>query len=206
MLCSQLRDSLIPINYDVTSDKDTICNLTNHSYFNLSGHNSGSVLQQQLQLSANAFIPTGKNGVPIGTIEPVRGCPMDFRSLHAIGDCIADSSEQILNVGGYDHCFVINGNPGRIRKAAVARSESTGISMEIYTDCPGIQLYTANGLGPGRKGKNGAVYGPHEAFCLEPQFFPDSPNQVAFPSAMLNKNERFSSETAYFFFTSQRDD
>ena len=198
-VCYRLFFNELHISYDGISDKDTICNLTNHSYFNLDGHGSGSVLQQKLQIFADAYLPTRPDGVPLGELTPVENTPMDFRKLHAIGENIDSPVEQIRQSGGYDHCFAVNGMPGSLRKAAAATAAISGISMEIFTDCPGIQLYTANGLEPNRRGKNGGLYGPQEAFCLETQYFPNSPNETAFPSPVLRKGEHYKSETVWRF-------
>lgn len=195
----QLVGSSVHITYDAVSDKDTICNLTNHSYFNLSGHDSGDVLNQQLMICADTYLPTEADGVPSGVLESVESTSMDFRTMHPIGLKIDDNCTQLSKNGGYDHCYVINGAPHTMRTAALAKSDDTGICMTVFTDMPGIQLYTANGLGPGRPGKVGASYGPREAFCLETQYFPDSPNKEHFPSATLCAGEHYHSETVYSF-------
>lgn len=193
-----LIGSSLTIHYEAVSDADTICNLTNHSYFNLSGHASGPILDQEIMINAQFYTPTDEQIIPIGTIESVLASPMDLRSLVRIDSHLEDDFLQLTQAGGYDHNFVINGSPEELCIAAKARSRATGIVMQVDTTLPGIQFYTANFLNR-RIGKSGSSYGPHHAFCLETQFFPDSPNQPAFPTPLLNSNERYDHITTFTF-------
>lgn len=195
-----LEGDALSIHYEAVSDRDTVCNLTNHSYFNLSGQGSGTVLDQEIQLFSSAYTPTDSTGIPLGTVEPVEGTPMDLRHPTIIGARIDGAFPQLEQCGGYDHNFVADGRPGVLRPAAVVRSGATGVVMEVETDSPGVQFYTANFLKEGRKGKQGAVYGRRHGFCLETQHYPDTPNRPAFPSAVLKAGERYD-RTARFRFS-----
>ena len=195
----RLDGSALELRYEAVSDKDTPCNLTNHSYFNLSGHASGPVLDQEIAIRAQRYTPTDGDSIPLGTIEPVEGTPMDLRTLTPIGAHIDDDFVQLRQAGGYDHNYVVDGEPGALRPAARAWSPGTGIVMDVETTLPGVQLYTANFIEQGRPGKAGAVYGPRHAFCLETQFYPDSPNQPRFPSSILRAGARYDQVTRFVF-------
>lgn len=199
----RLDGAALELRYEARSDQDTPCNLTNHSYFNLSGHSSGPVLDQEIRLFSQSYTPTDETSIPLGTVEPVAGTPMDLRAPTPIGAHIDDSFIQLRQAGGYDHNYVVDGSMGVLRPAAWARSPRTGIVMETETTLPGVQLYTANFVEQGRPGKGGAAYGPRHAFCLETQFFPDSPNQPAFPSCILRAGERYEQVTRYGFSASE---
>lgn len=194
-----LRDDALSIHYYAVSDADTPCNLTNHSYFNLCGHNSGPVLDQTIRLFAQYYTPNDPENIPIGIISSVEGTPMDLRKPTSIGEHIDAAFPQLLLGHGYDHNFIVDGAPNTLRPAAVAYCEKTGITMNVYTTQPGVQLYTANFLAEGRKGKGQCLYGPRHAFCLETQHFPDSPNQPAFPSAILAANEEYQHTVMFSF-------
>lgn len=194
-----LEGDALSIRYEAVSDRDTPCNLTNHSYFNLAGQGSGPVLDQELKLFASAYTPTDDTSIPLGRVEPVEGTPMDLRTSGPIGKRIDEPFQQLIWGRGYDHNFVVDGRPGTLRPAARARSRATGVAMEAETTCPGVQLYTANYVEEGRRGKNGAVYGFRHGFCLETQHFPDTPNQPAFPSATLRAGERYDQLTRFRF-------
>ena len=194
-----LEGDALSIRYEAAGDRDTICNLTSHSYFNLSGQGSGTVLDQEIRLFSSAYTPADSTGIPLGTMEPVEGTPMDLRVFTPIGARIDESFPQLERRGGYDHNFVVDGRPGAVRPAAVARSKAAGVVMEVETNSPGVQFYTANFLQEGRKGKNGAVYGRRHGFCLETQHYPDAPNQPAFPSAVLKAGERYDRTTRFRF-------
>lgn len=182
----------LAIHYHAVSDRDTVLNLTNHSYFNLDGE--GTVQEQLLTLNADAFTPNDAGCLPLGVIAPVAGTAMDFRTEKPIGRD-ADSSEDCVRLsGGYDANFVLNaGAP-----SAAARSLKTGVVMTMTTDQPGVQLYTANGMGT-RTGKRGLVYGHRSAFCLETQHYPDCIHHPDWPSCVLKAGEHFDSETVYAF-------
>lgn len=194
-----LEGSVLSIHYEAVSDRDTPCNLTNHSYFNLAGQESGHVLDQEIQLFCSSYTPADSTSIPFGTVEPVGGTPMDLRAPIAIGAHIDEPFQQLEWGRGYDHNFVIDGQPGIMRPAARAFSAASGVVMEVETDSPGIQFYTANFLEDGRKGKDGAVYGFRHGFCLETQHFPDTPNRPGFPSATLRAGERYSQTTRFCF-------
>lgn len=194
-----LEGSALSLHYEALAHGDTVCNLTNHSYFNLAGQGSGPVLDQTLSLCASRYTPADETSIPYGTLESVDGTPMDFRSPTPIGARIEDDFEQLKLGHGYDHNYVVDGPVGTLRPAARAFSSKTGIVMETETTLPGMQLYTANFLPEGCPGKSGASYGPRHAFCLETQFFPDSPNQPVFPSTLLRAGERYDHTTRFHF-------
>lgn len=189
------------LRYEAVSDADTVCSLTNHSYFNLSGHNSGTVLDQFVTVHASAYTPADSGMLPLGILAPVEGTPMDLRQPVRIGRWVDDSFAQLQQAGGYDHNYVPDGQIGSLRPAAEAYSEATGIAMEVLTDRPGVHFYTANFVEPGHTGKDGAIYGPRHGFCMETQHFPDSPNQPAFPSPVLPAGQLCRHETAFIFST-----
>ena len=181
----QLEGASLTLRYRSTCDQDTLCNLTNHTYFNLEGQGSGSALDQELTLFAQAYTPADAVSIPTGVIAPVDGTPMDLRKATPLGAHIDEPFQQLEFGKGYDHNFVVDGPVGTLRPAAIAHAPLSGITMKTETTLPGIQLYTANFLDSGRPGKDGASYGPRHAFCLETQFFPDSPNHPNFPSCLL---------------------
>lgn len=182
-----LRDQSLELSYWAKSGKTTICNLTNHAYFNLSGHGSGDIAGQHIQLLADRYTPVDDGLIPTGAIEAVEGTPMDLREL------------QLLDSRTYDHNWAITGWDGTPRPAARAWSPETGIMLEVLTTLPGIQFYTGNFLEGCPRGKGGASYHKHGAFCLETQFFPDSPNHENFPSPVLAAGEIYKSRTVYRF-------
>lgn len=194
-----LEGSALSIHYEAVSDRDTPCNLTNHSYFNLSGQGSGDVLDQEVQLLCSSYTPAGQDSIPFGRVEPVEGTPMDLRRPTPIGARIEEDFQQLKWGRGYDHNFVIDGQPGSMRPAARAYSAATGVAMEVETDSPGLQFYTANFVEDGRKGKGGAAYGFRHGFCLETQHYPDAPNQPGFPSAILRAGAEYRQTTSFRF-------
>lgn len=187
-------DNEIKLDYTGISDADTILNLTNHSYFNLGGVLSGSILDHELQLFADGYTPVNSALIPTGVVADVTGTPFDFRTAKRIGQDV-DAGLLI----GYDHNYML-GEPHVMRKAAVAYCPKTGIEMTVHTDKPAIQLYTAIGLG-GEIGKGGKEMAFQTAFCLESQYAPDSPNQPTFPSCVLKKGEEYKFTTIYGFST-----
>ena len=194
----RLDGGAISIRYDAVSDKDTVFNPTNHAYFNLGGHDAGSILAHTLKLEADYFTPAGPGLIPTGELRPVDGTPFDFREAMPLGLHMEDEDSQLRPAGGYDHNFVLRGEPGALRSAGLLACPASGISMEVLTTMPGVQLYTDN-VSESRSGKNGACYGPHHAVCLETQFYPDSPNKPAFPSPVLPAGVPCHYETVYRF-------
>ena len=194
-----LTDDSLEIDYQARCDQDTICNLTNHSYFNLAGHNSGLINEQYVQINAASYTPTFPGSIPTGQIMPVDGTPMDLRQACRIGDHVDDDFPQLIMAGGYDHNWVIDGPFGTLRPAAAAWCEETGITMEVLTTMPGVQFYTANFLEGCPDGKDGALYGNRSAFCLETQYYPDTPHHENFPSPILRAGEIYRHKTIYRF-------
>ena len=195
----RLTEDSIVLDYRATSSADTLCNLTNHAYFNLSGHQSGPVTAQGIQIYAQSYTTTDAGSIPTGEIAPVEGTPMDLRFGRAIGERVDEDFDQLTMAGGYDHNYVVDGPAGVLRPAARAWSPDTGITMEVLTTQPGIQFYSGNYLDGCPAGKDGAPYARRWAFCLETQTFPDAPNKPQFPSALLVKGEEYHQTTVYRF-------
>jgi len=189
------------IDYQATTDKDTVLNLTNHSYFNLSGHAGGRILEDVAMINADKFLPTDQNLIPTGEIRSVAGTPFDFRKPTAIGARIDDKDPQLEAAKGYDQTFVLNRIGAGPSFAARVMDPHSGRVLEVLTTQPGVQFYTANHMQGPVRGKGGAVYGFRSAFCLETQHFPDSPNKPNFPSTELKPGERFHSITIFKFST-----
>lgn len=189
----------IIIDYYAESDKDTIVNLTNHSYFNLSGHNSGTILDHKVMLDADAFTVVDQALIPTGEIRKVEGTPMDFTKPKRIGDDIHSDYEQIVFAGGFDHNWVLNHKGESVEKVAKLIDEKSGRVMEVYTDMPGVQLYTGNSLEERYIGKGNYPYSKHTGVCFETQFFPSSMNHKHFPSPVLRAGDEYKSRTIYKF-------
>jgi len=187
------------IDYSATTDKDTVINLTQHSYFNLAGEGNGDILNHQLTLKANRFLPTDATSIPTGELRSVGGSPFDFVTPHAIGERINQNDQQLQFGNGYDHNWIVNGKPGRLRVAAEVYEPTSGRLMKVWTTEPGIQFYTGNFLDGTLTGKSGKPYARRSGFCLETQHYPDSPNQPTFPTTTLRKGATYNSTTIYHF-------
>ena len=198
------NDNAVDIRYEATTDKATVVNLTNHSYFNLSGVPGSQIVDHQIMIDADTFTAVDETLIPTGVLEPVEGTPMDLRQLVTIGNDIDNPYQQLVYGGGYDHNWVLN-NGGDITKvAAKVVSPTSGIVMEVYTNEPGIQFYAGNMMAKeGDKGKLGVVYPVRGALCLETQHYPDSPNQPSFPSVVVRPGETYKSECIYKFSVQQ---
>ena len=189
----------LKIEYSATSDKDTVTNLTHHSYFNLAGEGNGDILNHQVIIDANRFVPTDAGSIPTGELKAVAGTPFDFLNATAIGDRINQDDQQLKFGNGYDHTWVINGRAGTLRRAAMVFEQTSGRGMQVFTTEPGVQFYTGNFLNGTLTGKSGNPYPRRSGFCLETQHYPDSPNQPSFPTTKLKRGTTYRSTTIYRF-------
>lgn len=190
------EENELRIDYRAEASEDTIFNMTNHAYFNLNGHDSGDVLNHSMWVGANTFTRTDKESIPTGEIVPVDGTPMDFREKKTIGRDIDEAYEALIYGNGYDHNWIINGDG--FRKAAEISAEDSGITMEVYTDRPGMQIYTGNFLS-NEQGKDGAIYQQRHGVCFETQNFPDAIHHKNFPNPVIRGGDVLETSTAYKF-------
>ena len=191
-------DNKLELHYHMESDRNTIFNMTNHSYFNLKGQGNGNIEDHVLELKASYFTPVVKGSIPTGEIVPVAGTPMDFTTPHTVGSRIRDAYEQIELTGGYDHNWVLDNCDGSVRLFAKVSEHQSGRVLKAYTNLPGVQFYAGNFIGE-ETGKDGAVYGKRSGLCLETQFFPDSANKPQFPSIVFGPDRIYDYTTIYEF-------
>ena len=193
------NDNALKVNYKANTDKKTVVNLTQHSYFNLSGDFSKDILGQQISINADTFLPVDATLIPTGEFKEVAGTPFDFTQAKTIGKQINQDNEQLKRGLGYDHCWVLNREADGLSLAATAYDPASGRFMEVFTTEPGIQFYSGNFLDGTLKSKSGGTYAKRSGFCLETQHYPDSPNQENFPSVVLNPDQTYTSETTFKF-------
>ncbi|MDP4134002.1 MAG: aldose epimerase family protein, partial [Bacillota bacterium] len=191
------KNNSIKIHYEGRSDKDTVLNMTNHSYFNLNGHNSGTAENHTIIMDADFYTPNTEECMPYGEILKVDNTPFDFRGGMTLKEGFESGAPQIKLFGGYDHNLVLSGRG--FRKVCEAKGDISGIVMDTYTDLPGVQLYTGNFIKEDRVCKLGTTYKKHDAFCLETQVFPNAMKYSQFPSPILKKGDKYDTTTEYVF-------
>lgn len=197
----RLHGNTVELGYQATTDQPTVLNLTNHAYWNLAGEGADTVLDHEVQIEADAFTPIDAQAIPLGGDRAVEGTPFDFRQLRAISERIREADTQLENGRGYDHNFVLRGEPGALRTAATVVHGPTGRKLEVLTTEPGVQFYSGNYLDGSTVGKNGSPYLWRSALCLETQHFPDSPNQAGFPTTVVRPGETLRSATRWVLTT-----
>lgn len=192
-------DNSLKLDYHMVCDADTIANFTNHAYFNLAGHDSGCAMDQKVWMDADYFTATDDNSIPTGELVPVKGTPMDFTVMKPIAQDIEADYEPLKQGGGYDHNWCFNHRPGEMSLSAKAVDEASGRFMEVYTDLPGVQMYTANNLKPSYVGKGGVRYNARDGYCFETQNYPNAVNRENFPSPVVKAGEEYKTTTIYKF-------
>lgn len=193
------EENALELHYSAVSDADTVCNLTNHSYFNLAGHDSGSVLDHQLKIHANCFNEADSESIPTGRILPVADTPMDFREFHRVGERIDADYRPLKFGGGYDHNWILKTPNGVMGLCAELYDEASGRHMTCETTLPGVQFYSGNFIDGSISGKGGCTYAPRSALCLETQFAPDSVNHPEWENPILKAGKKYESVTIYRF-------
>ncbi len=193
---SLTEDGSLTLHYEAVSDADTICNPTNHVYFNLDGEGSGSILDHVMKICADRIVCIDHESIPTGDLREVADSPFDFREPKKVGRDIGAADEQLKNGTGYDHCFCLSEDKTQLRKVVEVYSEKTGIALDVSTDLPGIQFYSGNYL-QDMTGKQGKIYHDRDGFALETEYYPDSVNKPAFAQPVLKAGETFSSDTVY---------
>lgn len=193
------EENTLRITYRVCSSKDTPCSLTNHSYFNLDGHASGSVLRHTVRINADYYMPANAASIPTGALTAVENTPLDLRVPAAIGERLEKPHPQLIRSSGFDCNYAVNGGETVFREAAVAQAAQSGITLSVWSDLPGVQFYTGNFLEGAPRGKEGVTYKNYDGFCLETQYFPNAVNCPAFLSPVLKAGEERTTVTELRF-------
>lgn len=192
------EENELKLSYEASSDKDTIINMTNHTYFNLCGHDSGRIEDHVMMINASCYTPVVKGAIPTGILEPVKNTVFDFTSPMRVGDHVDDNVEQLKLVKGYDHNWATDDYDGSVRKIAEVTAKGSKLKMEVFSDLPGVQFYAGNCITP-TVGKSGTQYTPRCGLCLETQYYPNTANEPSFPQAVFGPSKKYVTETIYKF-------